>query len=190
MAQLRIRNQSGVVILRDNRNTLCLLGKNSSPPGTQFTAVGAGGTTYAFGYPQGASDYGLVLRSPTGQVLFDAVSYGRMARPVGIMSGNIQSTESQTVTQMFPSGRTYAVWIVSRVSTLRPRPGQGTIGGVLNYWYHLDTQDMEVSISGGEVSITAFRTLDNSQNGINSIAAYLGDGKYDWTAMVLDVTGY
>lgn len=193
MASLRIVNDSGTVVLTDNRNTLCLLGKNSSPPGTIFTAVGAGGTEYAFGKPQGASSYGMTLRSPTGEVLFDAVSYGRMAKPVGVMSGSIPpggTDESVTVTNNYPSGRSYAVWIVSRVSALQPRPGSGVIGGVMNYWYHLDIQEMAVTINGGQIQITASRTLDNSQNGINAIAPYLGDGKYDWRALILDVTGY
>lgn len=194
MAYLRILNSSGVVTLADNRNTICLLGKGgSAPTGTIFSAEGASGTAYHFGKPQGASDYGLVLRSPSGEVLFDAVSYGRMAKPVGTMSGalpNNAQEASVTETSFFPSGRTYAVFIASRVSAIRPRIGQGQIGGVLNYWYHLDSQEMIVEIDGGMVSITAYRTLDNSQNGISTIAPYLGDGKYDWNALVLDVTGY
>ena len=194
MAYLRILNSSDVVTLADNRNTICLLGKGgSAPTGTIFSAEGASGTAYHFGRPQGASDYGLVLRSPSGEVLFDAVSYGRMAKPVGTMSGSLSSggqADSQTELQRFPAGRDYAVYIASRVSAIRPRVGQGQIGGVLNYWYHLDSQDMLVEIDGRDVSITAYRTLDNSQNGINAIAPYLGDGKYTWNALVLDVTGY
>lgn len=190
MAHLRIVTDSGVVTLADNRDTICLLGKNSNPAGTLFTAVGAGGTTYAFGKPQGASDYGLVLRSETGEVLFDAVSYGRMAKPVGVMAGSIQSTETQTVTQNFPAGRTYAVWIVSPVSSIRVRSGSGTIGGVINYWYYLDDQDMSVTINGGTVAITATRILSTSPNGPTNAGAYEEAAKYDWTALVLDVTGY
>lgn len=190
MAQLRIVTGSGVVQMTDTRETLCLLGKGGSPPaGTVFTAKGAS-TDYHFGYAPGGSSYGLTTRDAAGQVLFDAVTYGRMAKPVGVMTGSIQNVETETKQQTFPGGRDYAVWVANTVSSIRPRGGSGTIGGVMNYWYHLDRQYLDVNISGATVTITAWRELDPNQQGVGVSAPYEGGGKYDWTAVVLDVTHY
>lgn len=189
-AQLEIINDSGVVVLRDNRSTVALLGKGgTAPAGTLFTATGASGATYHFGPPQGASSYGLTLFDASGAVLFDAASYGKMARPVGVMTGDIATTETQTKTQTFAAGRTYAVWITSSVSALRVRNVKINIGGAISYQYALDDQGMTVDVSGTTVTITATRTTNTTSNGSSSVP-YDEAAKYDWRAIVLDVTDY
>lgn len=185
-----IQNDSGVIVLDDTRNVLVLLARNSFPSGTLMRAYGAGGATYAFGLPAVASTYGLQTRSPAGELMFDAISSGRMARPVGVMTGNIPgSTLTQTVTRTFPSGRTYAVGMIAPVSPLLVRNVAFDVGGNMNYRYALDDQEMSVSISGGTVSVTATRSLGNPQ-GVAVSVPYDTAGRTDWRALVLDVTNF
>lgn len=194
MANLRIVNSSGVVQFTDTRNVLTLLGKNfgSNPPaGTKGIAYGPSGSTYAFGYVPNGSSYGMVLRNAAGTVIFDAVAYGRMARPVGVMSGSIPpGTLTETKSFPVPAGKTYAVWIVAPVSFLAVRNESATIGGVVNYWYYLDSQEMSVTTASGVIYVTATRTESNTQNGQTSAGPYDNQAKYNWTAIVLDVTNY
>lgn len=190
MAWLRTLTDSGIVQMTDTRDTITLLGKGGTPPtGTLFTAQGAT-QTYHFGRVPNGSSYGLTTRDEAGNVLFDALTYGRMARPVGVMRGNIQFSDTDVQVQLYPAGRTYAVWVVNTVSFARIRPGSGLIGGVMNYWYYMDPQDLEIEIDGGEVVITATRELSPDPQGSTSVGIYEGGGKYDWTAVVLDVTHY
>lgn len=184
-----IVNDSGILVLESNRDVLSFLAKNSSPTGTVFVAQGAS-DTYAFGKPQTPSSYGFITKDASGNVLFDAVNYGKLAKPVGVMAGSIATVDTQTVSQTFAAGRTYAVWLHSPVSPLRPRNVDVVIGGNHNYYYALDSQEMTVSISGATISITATRTLDTNLNGGAQTVPYDGDGKVTWRAIVLDVTNY
>lgn len=185
---VEIINDSGVILLESTRNTIALLGKDSVPSGTLFQAQGAS-HTYAFGFPQGASSYGLTTYDAAGVVLFDAVTYGRTAKPVAVMSGSIASVNTQTISQTFTSGRTYAVWIHSPIAPLRVRSVARTIGGVVNYFYVMDDQSMSVAISGANVSITASRTVSTTENG-GGTTPYDSVDKSTWLAIVLDVTHY
>jgi len=183
-----VENDDGVVVLDDSRNVLSLLAKNSSPSGTLFTAQGEG-ATYAFGLPQAESNWGVKTWSGDGDLLFDAIAYGRMARPVGAMSGNILNTAEATVTRQFPAGRTYAAWITSPVSSLLVRNGSISVGGSLNYVYYLDMQEMDVRVSGGSVSITA-RRFESGNPMAPSPVPYDSAGTALWRALVLDVTNF
>lgn len=189
-AGIEITNDSGVMLLESNRLIPALLAKNSTPSGTLFTADGSGGTTYAFGVPSAGSSYGMQVFDASGALLFDAATYGRSARVVGVMQGNIQSTDSQTITQTFTAGRAYAAWIFQPVSPFRVRGVSIHVGGTVNYGYSLDDQEMYVSISGATVSITATRTNSDAVNGMGSSIPYDSAGTTFWRALILDVTGY
>lgn len=188
MANVEIRNDSNIIQLDDYRETICLLGKDSTPAGTIFTAQGPT-HTYAFGKPVDSSSYGLWIRDGLGNLLFDAVQHGKVARPVGVMNGSIQSMPVQTVVQSFPAGRTYAVWVHQRISAFRVRPGEIPIGGTINYVYFLDDQELSISFSGTTISITAERFDSSTPNGGGAIP-YEGANKADWRAIVLDVTNF
>ncbi len=189
-AGIEITNDSGVVLLESNRLIPALLAKNSTPSGTLFTADGAGGTTYAFGNPSAGSSYGMQVFDASGALMFDAATYGRSARVVGVMQGNIQATDSQTITQIFAAGRAYAAWIFQPVSPFRVRGVSITVGGAVNYGYSLDDQEVYASISGATVSITATRTNSDTVNGLGSSVPYDSAGSPFWRALILDVTGY
>lgn len=193
MATIEVTNGDNVLVLNDSRNVLTLLAKGSFPSGTMFQALGGvnGAETYAFGLTPGNADYGLTIWDADGTtVLFDAVQYGRAANVVGVMNGNITSTDTQTISQTFAAGRTYAVWLSSPVSSVRPRNISVTVGGTINYFYVLDDQSMSVSVNGATVSITATRINSDQPLGVASAVPYDGAGKTTWTAMVLDVTNF
>ena len=189
-AGIEVLNDSDVLVLNSGRNALVLLAKNSRPAGTVLYAYGAAGATYAFGLASGPASYGLQTFGPDGSLLFDAVNFGRMARPVGIMTGNINPpTLTRTVSQTFPAGRTYAVAFHSPVSAIYVRNIAITVGGTINNQYALDSQEMVASVSGDTISITATRTEGNPQ-GTFSPTPYSGAGKTTWRAIVLDVTNF
>jgi hypothetical protein len=181
-------NDGGVVVLDDSRNVLALLAKDNSPTGTIFTAEGDG-HTYAFGLPQAESTWGVKTWSAGGELLLDAIAYGRMARPVGVMTGNINTVTEATVTQQFPAGRAYAVWITVPVSALLVRNESFTVGGALNYVYYLDSQEMDVSVVGNSIAITA-RRIRSTDPSSPSAVPYDTAGSTVWRALVLDVTNF
>lgn len=117
------------------------------------------------------------------------MTYGKLAKPVGVMTGNIVSTDTQTKTQTFAAGRSYAVWMSSSVSGLRVRNVAVVVGGATTYKYALDSQYMTVGVSGATITITATREVTTTLNGGNAVP-YEEAAKLDWRAVILDVTGY
>lgn len=181
-------NDDGVVVLDDSRNVVVVLAKNSSPAGTLFVAQGDG-ATYAFGLPQVESNWGVKTWSETGELLFDAIAYGRMARPVAAMVGNITNVLESTVTQQFTAGRSYAVWIIQPVSAILVRNESFNVGSSLNYVYYLDDQEIFAVVTGNTVSVTA-RRIRSTVASPSSAVPYDTAGKTTWRALVLDVTNF
>lgn len=190
-AQIFLENDSGIQIFPDPRPKMVLLGKNSTPAGTVFTAKGAS-TSYAFGYPQNPpSSYGWVIFGEDGNLLFDAIKYGKMARPVDTMSGVFTNSTTQTWTKTMPSGKTYAMAMMEDVSSFRIRNIERSIGpGNFTYSYVFEDQETFVSVSGNTITVTAERHAAGPEQGTGSAVPYEEAGHYRWRGLILDVTNF
>lgn len=193
-AQLQITNDSGVIILSDERNTLVLLQKGGSAPvGTMFGADGSDGLSYWFGKPQGgASSSGFQIFDADGVLTFDALRYGRLARPVGTMIGTLGVAVPEiTVTKTFaiPAGKVYAVWIHKLPAAFRVRSMSNNVGGTISYGYALDDQEVSVSFTPSLATLTATR-VNGSMNDGGSRVPYVDSGDPIFRSVVLDVTNF
>lgn len=190
-AQIFLENDSGIQIFPDPNPKMVLLGKNSTPTGTVFTAKGQS-TTYAFGYPQlPTSSYGWVIFGEDGRLLFDAIKYGKMARPVDTMTGNFTSATTQSWSKTLPSGKTYAVAMMEDISSYRVINIPTQVGpGNITYAYAFQDQETVASVSGNTVTVNATRYTPGGQQGAGSIVPYEEAGHIRWRALILDVSNF
>lgn len=193
-AKIEIINDDGVTVISDTRNVIALLrvGGTTPPDGTLFSAVGPGDTVYWFGRPQTPSSWGFQIFDEAGELLFDAVNYAKLTKPVGVIDGVLDITQlSVSVTKTFPvpSGRTYAVWLHHPPSAFRVRNVATGSGGSTTYQYALDQQYTDITFSGSQITLAARREEGPLAGG--SAVPYT-EGGFDplFRAVVLDVTGF
>lgn len=191
-AQIFLENDSGIQIFPDPNPKMVLLGKGgSAPTGTIITAKGQS-TTYHFGYPQApASNYGWVIYGEDGRILFDAVKYGKMARPVDTMSGNFTNANTQSWSKTMPAGKTYAVAMMEDISSFRVINIEDQIGpGNRTYSYAFQDQQTNVTVSGNVITVNATRYTPGGPQGQGSFVPYEEAGHDRWRALILDVTNF
>ena len=198
-ASIEIVNDDQVVILSDNRDVICLLGQGSTEPaGTLFTALAgaSGNTKMHFGHPPASAtaQHGVQVQilDASGNLLFDAMRYGKLARPVGVLSVSPIAYPGTTAsaTKTFASGRTYAVYVSQQPSPFIVRNVSTKLGNQYLYQYVMDEVTARISVSGATVTLTVDVVRDTNPKGIPSSVPYTSNGVAAARAIVLDVTNF
>jgi hypothetical protein len=195
VVNITVINDSGKTVIADSRSLITLLAKGGSKPaGAVLQAIGQS-TTYWFGKVPASVpwSYGAQILDTDGTtVLFDALSYGKMARPVGVITGTLGTGEPDiTVTKTFaiPAGKVYACCVHKMPSAFRIRNVPFQLGGTTQYYYAMDEQLVDVSVTSSLITITARRI--NGNPGSPSAVPYSETGSDPvFRAIVLDVTNY
>lgn len=201
-AQIQIINDDSIVIISAERPLLALLAKGGSQPaGALLEVLTPSGVSHWYGKtpPNSVSTYGCQILAADGvTVLFDALAYGKLGKPVGVITGTLGNDPgggggTQTiVTKTFPipAGKTYGVALHKQPSAHRVRNVEVIVGGSTSYTYALDEQVVEASFSSTLVTVTATRTNGNPGFGSTS-TPYTGTGNDPtFRAVVLDITNY
>ena len=196
VVSITVINDSGKTVITDSRSLITLLAKGGSKPaGAVLQAIGQS-ATYWFGKVPASVpwSYGAQILDTDGTtVLFDALSYGKMARPVGVITGTLGTGDPEiTVTKTFaiPAGKVYAVALHKQPSAFRIRNVPIVVGGTTQYKYAMDEQTVSASLTSSLITVTAQRTNGNPSIGSSAVPYSATGSDPVFRAIVLDVTNY